>query len=490
MQFASGYFHTSLVPRLGLHTTLSAMNSNYRRQIVLLLAIAFTIRLAAGWVWQSRLDGRFAFGDSESYWQLARAVAEGRPYVYGVQNAQVFRTPGYPILLAPIFRITDDELTALLLARAEAALFGTLAVLGVWWVASLLFDRRTALLAMMIAVVYPGGIAMSVLVLSEAPFCPIMLLQLGLCILAWKSATGLGQVANLSYVGRGTAWAFTAGLAGGAATLMRPDWLLFTPAAAVVLIVFPNRKLGATAGLSSSARKSRLANTAGQASSGTQFRQPLKQHVAVAFCMILGLIVAMAPWWMRNARVTGRFVPTTLQVGASLYDGLNPQATGASEMSFVDRFIAEERAESGVSPDEVSIRFEERLDRRMRDESVSWARENPGETLRLAGEKFLRMWNFWPNEERMAAWPVRLGLFLAYTPLLIFAIMGAVRTIRRGWPYIICWLPAAYLTSLHLVFVSSIRYRMPVMLALLPLAAAEIFYWIDKRGVGTRDSGL
>lgn len=434
------------------------MNSNYRRQIVLLLAIAFTIRLAAGWAWQSRLDGRFAFGDSESYWQLARAVAEGRPYVYGIQNARVFRTPGYPVLLAPIFRITDDELTALLLARAEAALFGTLAVLGVWWIASLLFDRRTALLAMMIAAVYLGGIALSVLVLSEAPFCPIMLLQLGLCILAWKSSSR----------SRGTAWAFTAGLAGGAATLMRPDWLLFTPLAAAVLI-FCRRRLPSPI----------IQGRNEQSATGVAFYK-----CAVALCMILGLVVAMTPWWIRNAQVTGRFVPTTLQVGASLYDGLNPQATGASEMSFVDRFIAAERAESGVSPDEVSIRFEERLDRRMRDESVSWARDNPGETLRLAGVKFLRMWNFWPNEERMAAWPVRLGLFLAYTPLLIFAIMGAVRTIRRGWPYIICWLPAAYLTALHLVFVSSIRYRMPVMLALLPLAAAEIIYWIGKRGSG------
>ena len=192
------------------------------RQLALLLLLAFAVRLAAGWVWQAPLEGRFAFGDSESYWQLGRSIAAGRPYVYGVQNAQVFRTPGYPIILAPIFLVAGDGRGALYLARAEAALFGTLAVLCLWWLTLLLFDRRAAWIAALLATFYPGAIVLSVLVLSEAPFCPLLLLQLALSVLAWRAATW----------GRRTAWGFAAGLAAGVATLMRPDWLLFTPLAA------------------------------------------------------------------------------------------------------------------------------------------------------------------------------------------------------------------------------------------------------------------
>ena len=42
--------------------------------------------------------------------------------------------------------------------------------------------------------------------------------------------------------------------------------------------------------------------------------------------MLAALAVTMMPWWIRNYRVVGRFVPTSLQVGASLYDGWNPEA--------------------------------------------------------------------------------------------------------------------------------------------------------------------
>jgi hypothetical protein len=39
---------------------------------------------------------------------------------------------------------------------------------------------------------------------------------------------------------------------------------------------------------------------------------------------------------------------------------------------------------------------------------------------------------------------------------------------------VLVWLPAVYLTLLHTVFVSSIRYREPAMLCLLTLAGAAI----------------
>ena len=118
--------------------------------------------------------------------------------------------------------------------------------------------------------------------------------------------------------------------------------------------------------------------------------------------------------------------------------------------------------------------FEYRLDRHFRQAAWDWACANPGRVVQLAGIKFLRIWNFWPNEPSFAAWPVRLAVLVTYLPLMLLAALGLRRAVDYGWPGALCWLPAVYFTLLHTVFVSSIRYRQPAMLGLIVLAAGYL----------------
>jgi len=414
--------------------------------MVLVLTLALGVRVGAAVWWQCRVGDTFFFGDSESYWFLGRAIAEGKPYEYGSPDARIFRAPGYPLVLAPLFVFGGAD-PPILWARWLGAALGTAAVGGVGWIAWRLFGARAAVAAALFAAIEPGAVAMSVMVLSEALFCPLMVLHLALWIAAsWSpepAAAAQSDPARRQGLLRQGLLAAGAGLAAGAATLTRPSWLLFAPAGVLASLAWSRGR----------ARQGRI-----------------------GAILLAAMAAAMAPWWIRNYGVVGRFVPTTLQVGASLYDGWNPRATGASDLSVVEPLARQERLRQASAANELPP-YEYRLDRRLREEAIAWARENPGQALRLAAVKFLRVWNVWPNEPGLSAWPVRLAILLTYVPIVLLAAAGAARTLRRGWPYALCWLPAVYFTALHMVFVGSIRYRVPAMLMLAVLAGGAAGNW-------------
>ena len=400
--------------------------------LALLLGMAFGVRMAAAVWWQANLppEQRFGFSDSDGYWSLAQTIARGEPYQYGSPDARVFRTPGYPALLAGLFLFTGDD-PAVLWARGLGALLGTLVVGEIYCLARLLFERRAAFWAAGLAAFYPGAVATSTFILSEALFCPLLMLQLIVTIYAWRSLQKSHQVA----------FGFGVGVVAGFATLARPSWLLFTPL--VHCIPF----------LDSSARQ---------------------RSVLVGASSIVGLCCMMMPWWVRNYRVTGQFVPTTLQVGASLYDGWNPAATGASDMRFVPRYEKLLRQEAAGVKSSGTGNWEFQLDRRFRHDALHWAVHHPRRVVELAGIKWMRMWRTVPNADEFQSPWLRAAMAMTYVPLVMLSLIGVTRWGTRSWPMAMCWLPAGYFTLLHVVFVSSIRYRQPAMLSLIVLAAGAL----------------
>ncbi|MEX2091583.1 MAG: glycosyltransferase family 39 protein [Pirellulales bacterium] len=412
-------------------------------RLALVVLLALTARLAfVGW-WQQthvREPQQFEFPDSASYWELGHDIAAGEPYQVGSPDRRVHRTPGYPLLLAAMFRVVGQEASPTW-ARGLGAALGALTVGAVYWLARQIFGLRVAWLAAAIVALYPEAIVVSVLPLSDGPFCLWMVLQLAV----WRWAAHRSD--STSY-----AIAVCAGAIGGMATLTRPSWLLFTPLF-VALWTLASR---------------------------FDHRQTRRQ-LALGGTMLAALAIAMTPWWIHNYRVVGRFVPTTLWVGPSLYDGLSPTADGRSDMSFVPAFEAKLRAADAANPPIASDPpFEYRFDRLLRDAALRWAAANPVNTLELAGTKLLRMWNIWPNEPQFRSWFVRLAVFGTYTPILLLSLYGAWRFRDRGLDVLLLILPAVYFSLLHAVFIGSLRYRQPAMLTLAILAAAVLISLLDR----------
>jgi 4-amino-4-deoxy-L-arabinose transferase-like glycosyltransferase len=398
-----------------------------------ILVVAFALRVGLAVWWHSHLatqGKRFAMGDSESYWFLAHTIAANEPYQYGSPDAAVFRTPVYPWMLS-WFATPGDRDSGLLAARCAGCVLGTLAVALIMLAARSAGNEATSLSCGLLASLYPGGIISSVLILSEAPFMPLMVLTL-LALLNCELATSNKQAS----------WsALTAGLFAGLGILTRPSWLLFLP------FYFACKLL-------------------------LRYRQPLPV-LRQALLAGTALALTMSPWWYRNYQLTGHFVLTTLQVGASLYDGFHPTASGGSDtgMEFSLEFGRQLRAEDAALP-EPPGNFEYRLNQRLTSAAVTWIRENPSRALWLSGQKFLRTWWPWPAaNDAPGGWPIRLifaGSTLAILLPGLWTLLRWQQTRAVLLPFV---LPLVYFTLLHSIFVGSIRYREPALFAFTLLAA-------------------
>ncbi|MCC7335925.1 MAG: glycosyltransferase family 39 protein [Pirellulaceae bacterium] len=415
------------------------MNFNSRRCLLAILLVAFLLRLGAASYWHrtAQSEGRlFRLGDSHSYWTLASQLASGLPYQYESPESRIFRAPLYPLVLAPLAS-GQDPATGVWWARVLGCLLGTLAVAEIALLAWRFGGGPASLIAAGLAAVYPSAIGMSIIVLSEAIFIPLMLGHL----LAWQSAWQTSSATSR--------WGYglLAGGLAGAAVLARPSWLLFAPFAWAV---------------------------------GMLIGQKRARQTLILVASLIGLSCVMSPWWIRNARITGRFVPTTLQVGPSLLDGLHAGASGASDedMAFMQPLMAEQMAEDAQQTEPLVSTLEYRVNARAQQAAVTWAKAHPVEVLVLAARKFLRIWTLWPDGGEINSAATRLAITLSSFSILLLALWyGSTLLGRFDWFYAICFVPSLYFTLLHMVFVGSVRYREPALLVLIPLAACGIARW-------------
>lgn len=183
------------------------------------------------------------------------------------------------------------------------------------------------------------------------------------------------------------------------------------------------------------------------------------------------MIALLGPWTARNHARTGALIPTASWLGASLYDGLNPDADGSSNMRFLDDPWI--RSLSEVEQDRYLTRS-----------AWEFAVGNPARAAELAIKKAGRFWSPWPNAKELSRPGVALASSLITVPIYVFVGIGA--WIKRREPARLWLLLGPLFTTavLHMVFVGSIRYRIPVLIPALPLAAIGLasIWWRTSSG--------
>ena len=418
-------------------------------QFGLVVGVALAVRLAAAVVIDrqvARTPGRICLieGDASGYWELGRRIAHGEDFVLYDPPRFVLRMPGFPAVLGVSQLFFGANLFA---ARCLLAMIGALGCGFVYGLGRTLTTATAAFLAGLATALSPPLIAFSPLLLSETTFAAALTGNLWLIAKLWCNTNGeRGEVtppgdsllAPVSVTGgtdvpplaTASTWsALGIGVTGAIAVYMRPTWLPIVPLVAVAHLIVASR-------------------------------HPRRWTEAVM--MVIALGICLSPWIIRNAIVTRHLVITTLWDGPSLYDGLHPGATGKSDMTFFEQEQLLDRMS------------EYDMNREYRRRAWEFALGNPWRTLELTAIKAARYWSLFPNADQFADARFWWGQSLGTIPLFLFAVIGAWHSRRDGVLLALTAGPVLFFAAVHLLYVSSLRYRLPAEYPLWILAAVGI----------------
>jgi len=417
-----------------LLTFSMVVSNDYRRSafpvrwVLLLFVLAVVVRV--GWVavrfGSPEASCQLAYPDEGVYWRLAHSLAVGEGLVdeFGYRATYM---PGYPAFLSVFVNI----LRPLLWARLVQALLGA-------WVAPATFllawqwmrrsngngvsGRRpgflVSVLAGLAAVFDPFLVFFSGLLLTETLFAAVL-------VSAWavlmSVSDPLGNRRIRVAVGLGILLLLSVYLRPSAAILV-----LLMPVAVVIGRRWDRRSFWISA-------------------------------------VVLGVVVCgLFPWALRNHKTIGQWRWLTTRGGISLYDGLRQGATGASDLAHTKTMDAV----AGLSESQWDAYFKLR--------AWSAVRQDAGRVFSLAGRKFCRTWSLTPNVEAYRQGPIAwisAGWMILVLGSAVIGWIGCRRAVRS---WIILLLPVVVFTLLHMVFVGSVRYRVPVMPMVFVLSASGL----------------
>jgi hypothetical protein len=187
--------------------------------------------------------------------------------------------------------------------------------------------------------------------------------------------------------------------------------------------------------------------------------QAAKQLAVYAFiyCALI------APWWVHNYRAYGTFVRLDLAGGENFYAGNNPMNTSGGGLAGVD---------FSTTPFN-TIRDPVARDKALYQAGIEFIRQDPKAFLQRAMTKFVRFWRLWPYFSEYSKPFYVTVYFLSYVPVfvltLVYLLLWGIPEFWRIAPILAF---AGYLTLVNIVFVASVRYRMPIEPFMIVFAAA------------------
>lgn len=401
-----------------------------------MLAAALALRVA--YVLAVHGPGAQPSSDSIAYDELGWNLARGLGFQLMGESAlyPTAKAPLLPWLVSLVYRAAGHSYMAALLLQA---LLGALVPLLVRALGRSMFSPSIGRVAGWLAVAHPLLVFFSGYLLTEGLFSVVVLAAL-LASVDWLKQPRAGRA-----LGAGILW--------GLASLTRPTGL---PLPAVVA-------MWAWGPLGLSLRP------------GERFRQ--------LAMLLLGVVLAVAPWTVRNAIVLRDFVPITTGGGRTLLDANNPVVWDDPAL----RGGAISTAEREPWVTRFRNRSEMEVDRLAADEAVAFSLSRWRDWPAVGWAKFSRFWRLraltgstgrwfqpgsWPDRALSLADPLLLWS-LVMLPCALWGLVRTLRHSRRHFQLLPLAMIAAF-TAGSLVFWGALRLRVPAEPLVLLYAAVGI----------------
>lgn len=379
------------------------------------------------------------FPDEQQYWQIAQSLRDGHGMVDEL-GFRATRMPMYPGLLSFFAGYSNGIVMVKVLQWIIGAMTASLACL----LATSIWNLRTGFVAGLLLAFDPFFIFFSSLLLTETLFILTFLL------LWWEVWTMFGCDPRRTRI-------------------PHRQWIILGVVSGICIYVRES-----TAGI--------VVITVGLILVMHRFHP---RSVLGSILCLLTVIICLAPWAYRNQKVTGHACWLTHRAGISLYDGVKPNATGESDLGDIKNMEA------------VQALNEVEWNQYFWDESMAIIKDDPVRIARLAGVKFVRMWNPLPNVETYQSLLIRTISVLWTLPTFLLALTGTYLLWCMNNQFnrkILLWLllPALYYSAIHSLFIGSIRYRLGAIPMLEILAAFALVVLIEKIQTGhhNRDSSI
>jgi Dolichyl-phosphate-mannose-protein mannosyltransferase len=395
------------------------------------IALVAVLLLGVGLRVDSAWEGRAPVYDAAAYARIAANLEHGEGFTLGpgaTQPASNY-SPGLPLLTAGLYAASGGVHERF--ARLVLALLGSLSVLFCFLIGRRLAGFWAGLVGAAAVAVYPALLEYQGMLMSE-PLAASLL---------------SGVVLAMLWAGAGRKRWLVPGVLLGALALTRPEYLAISLPIAVVVF----------------------------ARGGRENWRPCFVQAAV---MLLGLIVVVAPWTIRNEVALGRFVPIStgggqvLFAGSYMRSGGDPERVGeellARHPGLRTELPAEPRLEQILAalaaqryPRMETDAALARMGRERLWEDVS---EQPLEYAGFLAAKLANVWWHGPRDVmRQPGWEI------LHWALLAFGLAGlAILARRRRWEALLLATVLLAATTIGLLLVAAPRRA----LVTIPLVAA------------------